>query len=147
MWCITLMTFRQLTSDDYTEYLELINEFRITKFTEDQFKQTLQRIQASSVIYVYEEAGKLLATGTIIYEYKFIFNTCVYANIEDICVRKSYRRQGLGKRLMQYLINQSRHCYKITLVCADDNIKFYESCGLTYRGNQMCQLLTNLIQT
>jgi glucosamine-phosphate N-acetyltransferase len=138
------MPFRPLKSNDYELYLSLINEFRPTTFTDDQFKETLQTMEKSSVIWVYEEGEQLLATGTIIYETKFIYNTCIYAHIEDICVRASHRRQGLGKKLVAHLIDQARHCYKITLDCADENIKFYESCGLERRGNQMCQLLKNL---
>jgi len=138
------MPFRILKSDDYERYLSLINEFRPTTFTNDQFIETLKTIEKSSVIWVYEEGEQLLATGTIIYETKFIFNTCIYAHIEDVCVRASHRRQGLGKKLVSHLIDQARYCHKITLDCADENIKFYESCGLERRGNQMCQLLKNL---
>jgi len=138
------MTFRLLTSGDYLQYLSLINEFRQTTFTEETFVKTLHDIQKSSVIWVYEEDNVLLATGTIIYEHKFIFDTCIYAHIEDVCVRKTHRRKGLGKLLVTHLMKQARHCYKITLDCADDNIKFYEACGLERRGNQMCQLISNL---
>jgi len=138
------MTFRKLTENDYVAYLELINEFRPTKFNEEEFKKTLKQIQSMSEIWVYEEDGQLLATGTIIYEYKFIHNLCVYAHIEDVCVRKSHRRKRIGKEIISHLINQARHCYKITLDCADENMPFYEACGLEKRGNQMCQLLTNL---
>jgi len=138
------MTFRQLTVSDYSKYLVLINEFRPTTFTEEMFIATLKNATKNSAIWVYEKDGELLATGTIIYEYKFLFNTCIYAHIEDVCVRATHRRQGLGKTLLRHLIDQARHCYKITLDCADNNVKFYESCGLEKRGNQMCQLLTNL---
>jgi len=138
------MTFRTLIDADYLDYLELINEFRSTTFTESQFVETLANIQKNGNIWIYEEEGKLLATGTIIYEYKFIFNICVYGHIEDICVRSSHRRKGLGLKLLKHLINQSRHCYKLTLDCADSNITFYEACGFEKRGNQMCQLLQNL---
>lgn len=135
------MSFRKLTSSDYVAYLDLINEFRPTQFTELQFTSILETIQKSSTIWVYDEGGVLMATGTILYEHKFIFNSCVYAHIEDVCVRASHRRQGLGKKLIHHLINQARHCYKITMDCADENIKFYEACGMERRGNQMCQLL------
>lgn len=138
------MSFRKLTSNDYLKYLNLINEFRPTQFTEEQFVTTFDTIQKSSAIWVYEDNGVLLATGTIIYEHKFIGNVCIYAHIEDVCVRATHRRQGLGKQLIQHLISQARHCYKITLDCADENMKFYESCGLERRGNQMCQLIQNL---
>jgi len=135
------MVFRKLTSSDYIAYLNLINEFRETQFSETQFNTTLKEIEKSSVIWVYEENGILLATGTIIYESKFIFNTCVYAHIEDVCVRASHRRKGIGKLLLKHLINEARHCYKITMCCNDENIKFYQACGMERRGNQMCQLI------
>jgi glucosamine-phosphate N-acetyltransferase len=138
------MSFRQLTDSDYIKYLDLINEFRATAFTEEMFINTLKNATKNSAIWIYEKNGEFLATGTIIYEYKFLFNTCIYAHIEDVCVRASHRRQGLGKCLIKHLIDQARHCYKITLDCADTNIAFYESCGLERRGNQMCQLLSNL---
>ena len=138
------MSFRLLTDSDYKQYFNLINEFRQTTFTKEMFINILYLISKNSEIWVYEKDGELLATGTIIYEHKFIFNTCIYAHIEDVCVKASYRRQGLGKLLVKHLIDKARHCYKITLSCADDNILFYESCGLEKRGNQMCQLLVNL---
>lgn len=138
------MTFRLLTVHDYAEFLTLIQEFRPTQFTEEEFQSTLHNIQSSSDIWVYEENGKLLATATIMYEYKFIFNNCIYAHIEDVCVRTSHRRQGLGKQLILHLIKQAHNCYKITLDCSKENIPFYEACGLEWRGNQMCQLISNL---
>jgi glucosamine-phosphate N-acetyltransferase len=138
------MSFRKLTSLDYKQYYDLINEFRPTQFSEERFIETLTKISAYSDIWVYEKDGELLATGTIIYEHKFLSDICIYAHIEDICVKAFHRRQGLGKLLIKHLIEQARHCYKITLVCADNNILFYEACGLERRGNQMCQLLSNL---
>jgi glucosamine-phosphate N-acetyltransferase len=138
------MSFRTLTTSYYHAYLALINEFRPTEFTESQFIDTLANIQKLGTIWVYEEEGQLLATGTIIYEHKFIMNTCVYAHVEDVCVRSTHRRKGVGLKLIHHLIDQSRHCYKFTLDCADSNIAFYEACGLEKRGNQMCQILINL---
>ncbi len=138
------MSFRLLTDSDYIKYFILINEFRKTNFTEEMFINTLYLISKNSEIWVYEKDEELLATGTIIYEHKFLSNICIYAHIEDICVKASHRRQGLGKLLVKHLIERARHCYKITLVCADNNILFYEACGLERRGNQMCQLLSNL---
>jgi glucosamine-phosphate N-acetyltransferase len=139
------MAFRLLTLDDYEAYHELINEFRPTQFNEEQFGMILTEIERSGAIWVYDEEGVLLATGTIIYEYKFIMDTCIYAHIEDVCVSASRRRQGLGKRLIQHLIGEARDCYKITLDCSDENVPFYEACGLERRGNQLCQLVENLL--
>ena len=136
------MTFRLLNTNDYAAYLELINEFRPTQFTEKQFKETLEDIQWLNAIWVYEDNQALLATGTIFYERKFIHNICVYAHIEDVCVKKLHRGNGLGKRLIAHLISQANHCHKINLNCAENTVKFYESCGFERKGNQMSLLVT-----
>jgi len=52
----------------------MINEFRPTTFSEDLFKETLNKINTSSEIWIYEKDNMFLATGTIIYEYKYLFN-------------------------------------------------------------------------
>lgn len=139
------MSFRKVTAEDSSAYQSIISEFRPTSFTEQQFRDTLAFIHLNGAIWVYEEEGVFLATGTILYERKFIQNICTYAHIEDICVRATHRRRGLGKALMTHLIQQCRDCYKLTLDCANENIPFYESCGLERRGNQLCQLIENLV--
>ena len=81
-----------------------------------------------------------------IFEYKFIQDVCIYAHIEDVCVSKKHRRVGLGKQLVNHLLQQvkCKNCYKVTLDCSDENVPFYLACGLEKRGNQMSQLVSNL---
>ncbi len=142
------MTIRLLTSSDYVAYLRLINDFRETQFTENEFIERLLDLSRHGIeIYVMEDSsGGLVATATLIVEPKFIFNQATYAHIEDVCVAASRRREGLGKAIMKELlaICKERGYYKVTLCCADHNVRFYEACGLEKRGNQMCQLGTFL---
>ncbi len=139
------MYFRQLTIDDYEDYLTLINEFRKTSFTREQFVSTLKYIQQTGDIWVGMENDDMIATATIFYEKKLIFDTCVLAHVEDVCVHSSKRGMGYGKLLIKFLLNQAKehNSYKFTLDCSDSNVGFYESCGLSKRGNQMCFLLEN----
>ena len=139
-----MYTFRQLTTDDYEDFKTLISEFRPTEFTRERFLEILALIKKSSEVWLLCHNNKILATGTLILEHKFIFDTCIYAHVEDVCVRESERNKGLGKLLMQHLMSRAKElkCHKITLDCADHNIPFYLKCGLERRGNQMCQLLT-----
>lgn len=143
------MNIRRLTRADYASFHELINDFRETQFTEAQFHSILERMsQAPSEIWVIEKEGKLVATGTLLLEQKFIFNCAIMAHIEDVCVKKELRRMGLGKTLVLKLLERAREvegCYKITLDCADNNIPFYESCGFERRGNQLSMLCNNPI--
>lgn len=140
------MNIRELNINDYIQFLPLIQEFRPTFFTEDTFHKTLQQINAFGKIFVAEKGGELVGTATVLYEPKFINNCCIYAHVEDVCVKEAYRRQRIGQQLITHIIQEAKRlgCYKITLDCADTNIAFYESCGLERRGNQMCQLIENL---
>lgn len=142
-----MYSFKKLTAEDYDKYYILINEFRPTTFTADRFIDILQKIQSTSEIWVLinDEDNSFIATGTIIFEHKFIFNTCIYGHIEDICVSQNYRNKGFGKQMVHWLISRAteKNCYKITLDCADNNVIFYEKCGLERRGNQMCRLINN----
>jgi glucosamine-phosphate N-acetyltransferase len=140
------MEFRELTSDDYSQFFPLIQEFRPTTFTEAEFRETLEQIRIRGKIIVAEFGGELVGTATVLYEPKFIHNRCIYAHVEDVCVKATYRRQHIGQQLMAHIIQDAKrmNCYKITLDCADANVKFYESCRLERRGNQMCQLLEHL---
>jgi glucosamine-phosphate N-acetyltransferase len=134
---------RELSISDYEQYLPLINEFRQTHFTRDEFISILPTIQSYSTIYVIELDNELIATGTIIYEKKFIFNGCILAHIEDVCVKKQYRGNGFGKTIVNTLIQDAKKhkCYKITLDCSHENKDFYSKIGFETRGLQMSQLL------
>jgi glucosamine-phosphate N-acetyltransferase len=137
--CFDSIIFRKLTINDYQSFLLLIKDFRATSFTKEMFIENLNKIMHSSDIYIVEYQNQLIATGTIIYETKFIFNICTLAHIEDICVKIEYRNQSLGKYIVNKLVDIAKEnkCYKVTLDCADTNIAFYEKCNFEKRGNQM----------
>lgn len=48
------------------------------------------------------------------------------AHIEDIIIDSNYRKQGLGKKIINELINISTqsNCYKIILDCNEKKCKF-----------------------
>ena len=132
--------FRKLTVDDYEKYVTLINEFRETVFTKEEFITTLDRINRNnSNIWVITVGDELIATGTILYEYKFIHNISKLAHIEDICVSASHRKNNYGKALVKRLVEEakSENCYKITLYCDEKLEKFYASNGFEKKCIQM----------
>lgn len=133
------MNIRKLTENDYNNYLVLINEFRSTNFNENKFKQILNINKNNSDIWVIEKDDELIATGTIIYEHKFIRNICKLAHIEDICVLNKFRGKGYGKILIDYLIEESKknNCYKITLYCEEEIENFYNKSNFKKKGIQM----------
>ena len=132
-------TIRLLTTSDYNKYYVLINNFQKTTFSEDEFINMINKIQDSTEIYVIEYNNDLVATGTILYEHKFIHNISLYAHIEDICVKEEYRKNGFGKILVNYLVDETRRkgCYKTLLDCNEKLENFYSKNEFKKNGIQM----------
>jgi ribosomal protein S18 acetylase RimI-like enzyme len=126
----------------YHEYYQMINEFRKTHFTYEQFIKTLAYINQYSEIWLLMEDNVIAATGTVIFEQKFIHDNSFLGHIEDICVKNKYQGKGYGKKIIDKLVEQAKEkgCYKVTLVCNENVKPFYEKCGLEIRGIQMSQL-------
>jgi glucosamine-phosphate N-acetyltransferase len=130
---------RELNENDYEEYLELINNFRVTFFSKKDFLEILNAIKNNSDIWVIEKDKKLIACGTILYEIKFIHNICKLAHIEDVCVSVLHRGQNYGKILMNHLVKecQKNNCYKVSLYC-DANLEyFYKQIGFEKKNIEM----------
>ncbi len=132
---------RLLRDTDYVEFLALINEFRPTRFDQDRFLEILDTIQKQSTeIWVMElNQQYLIASGTILYETKFIHGGAVYAHIEDVVVQEAYRGHGYGAILMDWLIEETmkKGCHKVLLDCSEENKGFYEKHGMSAHGLQM----------
>lgn len=142
---LTLLEMRRLTRNDYASYYSLIREFRDTEFSESGFHQYIDSLPANIEIWVIEEDGVLIATATIIFEPKLIFNICTYAHIEDVCVTKQMRGKGIGSVLIKCIIDRCKikDCKKITICCSDSVSEFYIKNTFEKRGIQCCILLKN----
>ena len=132
---------RKLNVSDYEKYLNLINQFRSTIFTLEEYKETLSKIEKNSTIWVIDDNNELIGTTTIIYEYKFIRNIVKLAHIEDVCIDKNYRNKGIGKLLINFVVNEANkeNCYKIILDCDENLENFYKKSGLEKKGIQMAK--------
>lgn len=132
-------TIRKINYLDHENFLNLLNDFRNTSFTNEEFVSVLDNISHCSDIWVIELDDILVSTATILYENKFIHNISKVAHIEDVCTKKEYRGKGLGKILINHLINEAikNSCYKVSLVCAQDVKNFYSSCGFEDKGIHM----------
>lgn len=133
---------RLLTRNDYNDYLPLIQDFRATEFTEAEYKDFIDKLPQNICIYVLVEEDKIVATTTVIYEPKLIFNRCTFAHIEDVCVLKTCRGKGYGSILLQHVVSEARKrgCMKVTLVCNEAVLPFYVKNNFEKRGVQ-CSML------
>ncbi len=132
-------TIRKINYLDYENFLNLLNDFRNTSFIKEEFISNLDMISQNSDIWVIELDGVLVSTATILYETKFIHNISKVAHIEDVCTKKEYRGKGLGKILINHLVNEAikNSCYKVSLVCVQEVKNFYSSCGFEEKGIHM----------
>jgi glucosamine-phosphate N-acetyltransferase len=79
--------------------------------------------------------SKIVGSGTIFVERKFVHSNGLVGHIEDIVTHKDYRGLNLGKLIIETLkvIGKRTGCYKIILDCSDKNVPFYQKCGFTQK--------------
>lgn len=137
-------------SDKRRGFIELLKQLTTCDDVSDKdFEARFQELRSlgdDHVICVIEDAtsGKIIATGSVFIEKKFIRSCGKVGHIEDIVVDSSARGLNLGKRVVSFLVNhaQSVGCYKVILDCSMDNRAFYEKCGFKQKEVQMVRYFT-----
>ena len=76
-------------------------------------------------LVIIDNNDKVVASGTVFLERKFLRGLGVVGHIEDIAVDKNQQGKSLGKKVIQSLteIAQSRGAHKVILDCSNDNIR------------------------
>ena len=128
---------RLLEQKDYFKYYKLINEFRKTDFSYNNFCNFLNNKNIQ--VWIIEENGEIIGTGTLLFEQKLIHNFGIVAHIEDVVISENHRKQNYGKIIIDCLIEKAKenNCYKIILNCDNKLEKFYNKCNFLANGIQM----------
>ena len=135
---------RYLNFNDIDEnYFKLLNQLTVVDFsniTEEKNDIFFNKLNDSHMIIVIEHENKVIGSGTILIEEKLIRSYGRVSHIEDIVVDKEFRNYGLGKKLLNTLIEISKDkgCYKCILDCKDELEDFYKKCNFKKKGVQMC---------
>lgn len=133
-----MITSRLLLPSDWRQYLDLMFEFTRYPYdlSREEFEQRLD--EPGFVIIVLLDHDKLIGAGSL-FVLRKLHNNPV-GQIEDVVITKDYRNRGLGRRLVNELVDlglQKMACYKIILNCIDDNVVFYQKCGFKKAGCEM----------
>ncbi|KAI1317599.1 Glucosamine-phosphate N-acetyltransferase-like protein [Mortierella claussenii] len=141
---------RPLESTDYHKgYFDCLAGLTVVgNVSEQQFQQTFDSMLRCQNVYhviVIEDlkASRVVATGTLIVEQKFLRGCAKAGHIEDIVVHDSQRGKKFGIRL----IDQLRHiaaevgCYKLLLTCSEANEPFYQKSGFERKDLHMALYL------
>lgn len=129
-------------TDKNKGFIELLQQLSVCDSVSDkQFEDRFQELSSygsDHVVCVIEDkqSGKIIATGSIFIEKKFLRNCGKVGHIEDVVVDARARGMNLGKKVIEYLTDygQAMGCYKVILDCSSENTGFYEKCGLMQKG-------------
>ncbi|KAF9298026.1 Glucosamine-phosphate N-acetyltransferase-like protein [Linnemannia elongata] len=122
----------------------------VGKVSEQSFAQTFEQMRRCENVYhivVIEELEqrRIVATGTLIVEQKFLRGCAKAGHIEDIVVHDSQRGKKFGIRLIDQLkhIGTMVGCYKLLLTCSESNEVFYNKSGFVRKDLHMAVYLNN----
>lgn len=112
----------ELTNPVQINYQTFLDRFNLLKNKKDYFVRVVED----------KENNKIIGSGTLFLEYKFIRGCSIKGHIEDIVVSKNKRGCGIGKLIVEYLIEKGKKekCYKIALVCDKKILNFMKSVDL-----------------
>ncbi|KAJ4721788.1 glucosamine 6-phosphate N-acetyltransferase [Melia azedarach] len=132
-------------TDKSKGFIELLQQLSVCDSVSDkQFEERFQELSSygdDHLVCVIEDdhSGKIIATGSMFIEKKFMRNCGKAGHIEDVVVDASARGMQLGKKIIKFLTDhaQAMGCYKVILDCSVDNKGFYEKCGFKHKAIQM----------
>lgn len=135
-----IINLKEYPTDNYMKYLKLLAELTTVfpdsgYISQKDFENQLNNIKSDIYLIIYD--NDVIGSGSYIIEPKFIHNLGSVAHIEDIIIKSEYRGLGLGKDLIDYLINIINikyNVYKIILDCDKKNIEFYNKCGFVEKS-------------
>jgi glucosamine-phosphate N-acetyltransferase len=128
-----------LKEKDYQSYFELINEWKVSKFSNEVFRNFINDLNENHQLFGLFDNDELNATASVLFEKKMLRGGSMVMHIEDVVVRKNQRGKNVGKELIQFLVElgKQRNCYKIILNCDESVKKFYEKCGFSHKNVEM----------
>ena len=132
------LKLRPLQQGDYRRgFLQLLGQLTtVGEICEEKWNQRFNQMKRHSGIFhvmVLEDTltKKVVGATTLVVEPKFIHECGQVGRVEDVVVCSEYRGRQLGKFLVavSVLLAAKLDCYKVTLNCKDNMIKFYNGMG------------------
>lgn len=140
-------TIRPINEND--KVVELLSELTngnnsVCSINPEEYAIFIKSLNDRHMVFVVELSTKgnektVAGIGSVLIEQKIIHSMGKVGHIEDVVVSKKHRGYGIGKILVNYLTDYCREkgCYKVILNCSDENVAFYEKCGMKKKSNQM----------
>ncbi|EGP87703.1 unnamed protein product [Zymoseptoria tritici ST99CH_1A5] len=140
-------SMRPLQRSDFSHgFLDVLRVLTtVGDVTQQEFEERFDQMKGTSgsggyhILVVIDGDSKIVGTGALIVERKFIHHLGLVGHIEDIAVTKDQQGKKLGLRIIQALdfVAENTGCYKTILDCSEANEGFYVKCGFKRAGLQM----------
>jgi len=155
-------SYRELQAGDYNK--GFWDTFRSIKPAEEQnseynhvnekeFQDILEHINGSGYIHkiiVAEYKGKIVGTGAIFIEPKFIHKGGKVGHIEDLAVLEEHKKPGVSDKIVNALkdIGIDAGCYKIIVNCKEEkeHTEFFNKKGFHQKNHQMAHYISETEQ-
>lgn len=123
-------------------YFQLVKELLLDAFSDNFEKDFNKKFDNSSFNFgfVVEINNKVIGYASLHVIDKINRRSCL---IEDVVIHKNYRSKGIGRDLINHLINFSKNkkCDKIILNSSESNVIFYEKLG--FEKNEVQMIIRN----
>lgn len=124
------------------QLLQLVDLFQQERWTKGRRLEDVKVCLANSgvVLGILNRQGELIAFSRVVTDFVYKGIAC------DIIVREDLRGTGLGKKLIDLLLNHPRlsNLRKLELFCAPDMIEFYEKYGFSTNIGELQVMRINL---
>ncbi|CAK8680500.1 unnamed protein product [Clavelina lepadiformis] len=146
------LVIRPLSSQDFDKgFTDVLSQLtRLGDVSKEDFQKRFYAMKASGGYYtlVVEDteadngSGKIVGTGTLEVEQKFIHSCALRGRVEEVVIDKEYRGRKLGKLVLGLItvLSKKLACYKTTLECKVENIPFYGIFGYKEDPEKFMQL-------
>ncbi len=123
------------------EILQSTSQYRADEKDYDQIWGEFQSQTNHFGLVALDEKSDVVGYGSIFIERKIRGGKM--GHIEDIAVHPGFRKKGIGKLLINalYQISQEEKCYKVSLVCKEHNLFFYQKCDFVIDGISLSKFL------
>ena len=149
-----MFTIRKGTVADFPAILAMIKELALFENAPEKVTNSVVQMEAEKDLFqtfvVVNDSDEIVAMMLYYYVYYTWVGKSLY--LDDLYVKKKYRGNGLGKKLLNQLFKeaQENNCKRVRWQVLDWNepaIKFYKKMGATLDGEWInCDFDTNKIK-
>lgn len=151
-----MIMIRKGNANDIPAALELVKELATYEKAPNEVEVTIDEMRKNYMekvfdFFIAEKDNQIVGTAIYYYKYSTWKGKCIY--LDDIVVTEKYRNQGIGRMLMQAVINQAKkdNVRKLEWQVLKWNtpaINFYKKFNALFDEEWLnCKLIYNQIQT